>query len=375
MKQQALKLTFLMIITMMLPSCGFNSFRSFDGNVSDTSEGVTGSSACEIELKTAFANSWHPFLKANCVACHIPVGGTEAGKGAFASSDLNVAFNAFKSGPPAKIGEFAILATHKAPYTGPQHQSTVSGLNSSWASAQVQYEACVASGGGAGGEPPTGPRIETNTQVMAATATARVLNFDIPGFTGAQLRISVATQTLPSGETNYAFTVPTLQAGAQALRLRDIRFLINGTLVSSTTTFASIDRHVPATQSRVLATSQAVVQRSIVSSDTLALSLAEVVAVDFAPPTYTQLTAAAGPNNILRASCFACHGATPIGNTLNLADRNALINTARVIPFFPDQSLVHQRMVSVGAPMPAVGALPPAQVKLVRDWILDGAPN
>jgi hypothetical protein len=220
--------------------------------------------------------------------------------------------------------------------------------------------------------------------LISATAVSRTITFDLAteiaqpsgtAFAGAQLRINVITSTSASGLTNYLFSNPVLQAGGQALNIKDIKFTINGSLISTTTIYTSINRSVPAAGNRVLSTSQAVIQRPIDAADTLSLSIGSLAVTDFTPMTYTQLTAAAGPNNVLRANCFGCHSVAPLSGNLNLADRNALINNGKVIPFFPEQSLVHQRMVSTAAPMPQTGVLPEAQVKLVRDWILDGAPN
>lgn len=109
-----------------------------------------------------------------------------------------------------------------------------------------------------------------------------------------------------------------------------------------------------------------------------------------APPPGDEPTLANVQARVFTPICTACHigAAAPLGLRLDEANAfNDLVGVnsqqvgglLRVEPFSPDASYLVRKIegtAAVGAQMPLGGPpLPVEDIQLVRDWILDGAPN
>lgn len=88
-----------------------------------------------------------------------------------------------------------------------------------------------------------------------------------------------------------------------------------------------------------------------------------------------------GVREAFDASCHGCHGASPIGNDLDLVtdpytalvDGTGSTSIPYVVPGDPDNSYLYQKITGTNsdgtAVMPVGGALPSCVTDLVRDWI------
>jgi predicted CxxxxCH...CXXCH cytochrome family protein len=92
-----------------------------------------------------------------------------------------------------------------------------------------------------------------------------------------------------------------------------------------------------------------------------------------------------GVQSVINRNCLTCHGAgSAIGGLdLDTDPYAALVNVPsttdpsliRVVPLDPDASFLVAKLegTGAGAVMPPTGALPDSDIRLVRDWITDGA--
>src|SRR6266478_7808860 len=81
---------------------------------------------------------------------------------------------------------------------------------------------------------------------------------------------------------------------------------------------------------------------------------------------------------ILRDNCWACHGPTQQMATLRLDQREAAMIAGRgkmaIMPGGSDRSLVYRRVAGIDRPqMPPTGPLTPEQIRIIKDWLDQGA--
>jgi hypothetical protein len=242
--------------------------------------------------------------------------------------------------------------------------------------------------------PALGPRVTTVPKVMAATAAARDITFNLgtelagASLPGVTFTVAVSAITPAGASTaSYIFDNPRISTngvGATPVRVRDIRIIINGTLISSAIAYATVDRSIAVGQvNRNLTDGAMTVTPALApATDMLAISFSSVTAAPgYNPPTLTQLRAATG---VFGARCVSCHNATVVSGNLNLlanAGGTSMFSAVRVLGFDPDNSKVINRMSRGNADagvMPTGGwasvAEQAAAVDAVRQWILDGAP-
>lgn len=93
----------------------------------------------------------------------------------------------------------------------------------------------------------------------------------------------------------------------------------------------------------------------------------------------------AGVLAVVDEHCIGCHGASPIGNGLDLAtdpygaliDGVGATNLRLVVPGDPERSYFYQKLVGTHTDgtsvMPVGGQLPDCLTDVVREWIADGA--
>ncbi len=348
--------------------------------------------ACNLALKDEFANGYHQFLVSNCANCHVSQG---SGNGAFADSNLDIAFDAFNVRGNLLVGSRAIDPNHQPPWSGSQHSDEVSSLDNTWNVIKQQADDCVSRAGGAVDdiyfdgivpEDPTFTRgeIETFVKLMNATATRKTLTWNLEteiksptglSFAGAQLSIDVQANTTINGEKSYIFSNPRLRAGTQSIHLIHISFNINNELVSSATSYHGINRRVPATETRDLSVGSITFLYDLKNTDTVSLSIGLLDVVDFDPPTFAELIA---PTGVFGQNCLSCHNAADTASTLqgnfDISTRQAVITQIKVAPYSPNNSRLFIRMNDAQSPMPTSGVLPNNQIKQVLDWIRDGAP-
>ncbi|MEK7355423.1 MAG: hypothetical protein AAB250_03195 [Bdellovibrionota bacterium] len=251
-------------------------------------EGLTSLSGltCDETRIAKYKAGFYPFLKNNCVACHIE-GGT--GLGTFASSDEATSFAAFSAAGATKVSFMATNPQHKAPYTGVQHQPAIDGLSSQWQQSEKEFLECVskAQNGGvdeslltsAKGAPTVYGCIDIITagQVSGANCPTATVTWDLNQAAdldgsmsrGLPLKVSInvklltAVQDVAGVKRNvvkgYIFSNPTMQMtnSTEQVLVEGMFFYINGQPITSQTTFTSISRIVGGTNPIPLYNAQA----------------------------------------------------------------------------------------------------------------------
>lgn len=372
-----------LLLYVVVVICFNNCSGVHEGNSAFSSR-----AACNLILKDEFANGYHHFLNTNCKSCHISGG---AGNGPFADPNVDVAFEAFNVRGNFLVGTRAQDAGHQPPFSGPQHAGSIENLDAGWQSAKTQADICIAN---AGGDPtdgdgegiipddpvPTMGIIETHVRAINPSVTRKTLTWNLANqiktpqglsFVGAELSIDVQATTTISGEKSYIFLNPKLKTGAQALHFMYIDFKINNQIVTTATSYHSINRRVPANSTRDLAASSTTFVYDVKSTDTLSLSIGLLEPITFTPPTFAELIA---PTGVLGANCLSCHsGPTPTGGW-DMSTRALVIQNLMVAPYSPNSSEIFVRMNSLTSPMPQSGLLPKSDIDQVLFWIQDGAP-
>lgn len=197
--------------------------------------------ACELN---AFATTYKPFLT-KCAGCHVP-GGT--GAGAFSSSNIGVAYDAFLLASTTKIDERSTNQNHAPGITGPQNQAAIDGL-------RPQFDNAIAScsQGPTPGDPSTPAITSAAKDIVTAQATQTLtwnLASDLNGraITGATFSITVRSTTQASGAILYTVSQPRITTTSQGVHVVGLMFSINGNDLPLVTTFSRVDQTVNANQ-------------------------------------------------------------------------------------------------------------------------------
>ncbi|MEZ0391668.1 MAG: hypothetical protein ACAH59_05600 [Pseudobdellovibrionaceae bacterium] len=263
---------------------------------------------CSEEDITVFSRGFHPFLSYTCKNCHVD----GPGKGTFASPDVKTAFAGFMQVGYSKISQYAVSGSHNPPYTGSQNTEVISSFRLQWQTYQRDKAQC-------GTTTPVAevykPEFETASQLIpkinGTTTTTRVnganvtiTNFDrrvltwnlnsslvslngktIPNLTGVQLSVTVTGMLIPSGETAYVFSLPTLKVGTSSLHVKGLNFRLNGFPISYATTFKNLDINAYMGTTALLSPGSLVSVGPLGASDTLAVQLNNIEIIDLpAPP-------------------------------------------------------------------------------------------
>ena len=250
-------------------NCGNDFVASNSVNISSVSQ-----SECGATLQAAFQQSFQPFLSTTCHACHVPGG---AGKGAFASTDLSVAFNAFMLDTPNAVKARALEPSHAPGITGVANQSAIASATAIWNSAQA---AC----GGTGGGPKVSNTWVTVDKPIHGSATIQTITFnldtDIAGsstsYGGAKFSVGIQEVTNVSGDTLYYFTNPTLKAGTAPIHIGKMTVRLNGVNQPLMTTWTQLNFNVLPTVSQNMCTTTATNPFAFAASDTVGISFGEL---------------------------------------------------------------------------------------------------
>jgi len=247
-------------------NCGNDFVASNSVNFSSIS-----SSECGATLQAAFQQSFQPFLSMKCVACHVPNG---VGKGAFASTDLGVAFSAFLLDTPSSVETRALDPHHAPGITGVANQSAIASATAIWNSAQA---AC------------SDPKIASSALVTVdkpihGTATVQTITFNLDtdlvgsamNYGGAKFSVGIQEITNVSGDTLYYFTNPTLKAGTAAIHVGKMMVRLNGVNQPLMTTWTQLNFNVLPTATQNMCTTTATNPFAFAASDTVGISFGEL---------------------------------------------------------------------------------------------------
>lgn len=384
------------------------------------------SGKCESQLLQVFKSSYHPFLQANCNGCHVPGGG---GSGTFAVADAALAFNEFLAKGVNRISDNAI-GSHKPPYTGSQHNATITSLRSTWDGGISAYNTCVAerdaipgAGGGPGevvipvdqGTTPTADTVITsnkrgpagyisNSPAVPVTSGApnytnyngfRTLEWNLntdvvspskqyAAFVQIDVAPYVAIENGVQVKRGFLFRNPRARlatAGSPAIRLQRLYVRLNNQLVTTLTTYSNVDAAITTTTASnfIAGVTYGLLATTNPPSDTDDISLHIQTVTSGAAsggggggtpsptvPTFAQLTGNDPAYNVFSASCIGCHSSTNARAGVNLQD----YNNART-----NGPRIVAAMKNAGNPMPTNGLLPAARVKIVEDWVAGNYPQ
>jgi hypothetical protein len=345
--------------------------------------------ACSVMLKDEFVRGYHPFLKNHCASCHAHGG---FGNGAFADSDINLAFDSFNVRGNNLVSRRALDPQHQPPFTGAQHSDVLADLEGPWNSMRVQVDQCISAAGGTiddnygdGIVPedpiPTEGTVTTFIKLLEASASSRTLTWNLGteiaqpaglSLEGAEFSIDVVSHTTSSGDKTYIFSSPRLRAGDDSLHMMYIGFIINNRLVSDATSFHVVNRRVPAGATRDAGVGSIAIPFDIRSTDTVSITFGKLDPIDFNPPTFAELIS---PTGVFGQNCLSCHdgeSGNPDGN-FDISSRDAVLRRLMVAPYSPNNSEIFKRMNEATSPMPPTGLLPDPQITQVLQWIQDGA--
>ena len=270
-RTRALTTVALVLFTLVgYQNCGNDFVASNSVAISSVS-----SSECAATLQGAFQQSFHPFLSTTCHACHVPNG---AGKGAFASTDLSVAFNAFMLVSASAVEKRALETSHAPGITGVANQSAIAAATAIWNSAQA---ACGGTGGGPKGLSNASVTVDKPIHGSAAVQTIMFnLDTDIVGsnmnYGGAKFSVGIQEVTNVSGDTLYYFTNPTLIAGSKPIHVGKMIVRLNGVNQPLMTTWTQLNFNVLPTVSQNMCTTTATNPFAFAASDTVGISFGEL---------------------------------------------------------------------------------------------------
>jgi hypothetical protein len=147
---------------------------------------------------------------------------------------------------------------------------------------------------------------------------------------------------------------------------------VNNQEITEATSFHQINRRVPATEERDLATSSLVFRYDIRATDTISVLIGNLEPTTFNPPSFADLIA---PGGVFNTHCMSCHDGAS-GNPqagFDISTRDAILSQLMVAPYAPNNSEIFIRMNDAQSPMPQSGILPDAELEQVLWWIQDGA--
>ena len=364
--------------------------------VHNESSNLSSFQACNLILKDEFTNGYQEFLNTNCAECHVSNG---TGNGAFADPNGDLAFDAFLVRGAELVADRALDPNHQSPWTGPQHDAEINNLMPPWNSAKEQADLCVVNAGIdvnndiAEGILPDDPKPTAGTittfikalrnvssdQTSPTTFTwdlSNEIKDGVVSFAGAEFKLDVTALTSSTGDKNYVFSNPRLTTGDQALHLIFIEFVINHNVVEDATSYHSVNRRVAANQTDTpLGVGGTTFPYNIRATDVLAVSFGILEAINFDPPTFTELI---NPTTgVFGRYCISCHstggGQTAAGG-FDMTTRQNIVNALKVSPYSPNNSRIFIRMNDAQFPMPQdIGILPQSDIEQVLWWIQDGA--
>jgi hypothetical protein len=266
-------------------------------------DGVTGT-LCEQDIKRSFGRSWYEFSRTNCATCHA----TGPGKGRFASSNINTAYDEFMLIGFDKVGKNATNPNHNPPFTGTQHFMEINSYKVEWLKNLEKYSVCS----GDYSVAPTEPQIDkisissTEKEIgLTADNQTKVISWTInndikrqagkpgndPNIPGGVFSISVGRYKNSAGATYYTFFSPTLNGQTVDVNVNGLFVSLNGLLLKYPSTFSFLNVDVRKIQdivgdnkSTLVSGGSLVAPKYVVPGDTLSVSFIDLKQISLPPP-------------------------------------------------------------------------------------------
>lgn len=360
----------------------------------------------------------------SCKTCHYSGSASAPASYYFADNNFNLAVTGFANIIAADPNKIYTKAYDNQHFGGsdPSNSATLEPLKAAYLQAAAAYKTCLTQqnvGPGPGPDPsPTGydPKKITMTKTIPANqTTAMNLTWDLgtemqtanSAITNGVFRITLQAVTSATGVKSYRLTAPSaLGSSTSAIQIRNIRVFLNGSLVPLDTggsTWISLNNLAPANNATTGRTTPHPLPQgsgamnlaadTALDTNTIAIGFGEIAEStqyrDFNPSTYARLTATANNNNatppltqaerVFANRCQSCHSGTAPSGDVNLSSGGNNLQMlklyVRVVPYVPEASIIHS-VITTNDPqvlMPPTGALPAAEIRWIRDWILDGA--
>jgi hypothetical protein len=277
---------------------------------------IHGADACETTLMSLYQRGYQSFLgqEKTCATCHQ----NGPGKGRFANSNTNIAFDDFMQIGFSKVSSNAISNAHNYPYSGSQNIKVITQLKSEWILGLTEYASCK-------GEPAPNlgsmdPRdlVTLETSELESGLDLAVdpkknsvdlvwdINKDLnpfragttlPNAPGGKIQITVSVEKKPTGETYYAFYNPKIYGANVGLHMKGLYIKVNKQLLRYQTTFRYLDKLIrkgTINDASSLLSTGALLSPGVVSANdqiSLAFETLEVVEIpDPAPPVPVRIT-------------------------------------------------------------------------------------
>jgi mono/diheme cytochrome c family protein len=291
-----LKLVVTSILLLAVPM-SYNSCSADHNGESSSAFSLSSSKACGLD--NYFSRTWQPFLQKKCATCHVPGG---QGKGGFAGNNLEIAYQAFSLAGFAKVGRYSVDAAHNPPYTGPGNQEKVNELLTNWAQAEIEAQqrcgADITEDGRIDEDFTQWMRTRSqgingrevgDTQTLEFDLSTDLLDINLPeslDVSGVKLKITVEVRD-NLGDVYYAIYDPVLEVAnaSEDLRISGIAVILNGQVIDDQTTFFYVDesKRDGDPDLPVLSSGAMIIQSTVRTTDTLALSIKTLENVDLGP--------------------------------------------------------------------------------------------
>lgn len=365
---------------------------------SEGSFAARSTSICDVELKSSFQKTYHPFLLNNCAACH---------SSAHASSNVDLAYRAFMERGTTLIDYQATHAHGGNSLSATDTQPQIDAFKPQWVQAQNQYLDCLVKNSGSAvgakfalaGKPipnlmntannTTWIPVEWDLESQAASPAA---NGQFKAFFKAEARLQVVSG-VPSG---IIFRNPSLRlkSGSQNIEVKALTIMIDGDTQNLVTTYSTIAAIVNSTSDTVLVSnsSSALAYYPGVSATTQVAFIIEHIRHTTQSPTpptpgplvpvipypvpevpvppggvkFSELISGSSPYRVFARSCTGCHNSGNMSGNLDLTNYDAARSKA---------STIQSRMNNSASPMPPSGLLRQNDRDMVNSWISFGTPN
>lgn len=244
----------------------FNNCSSRHEQVQNASTWQGQGGVCEVTLQKEFQSLVHPFFSSRCVECHVEGG---KGFGAFASPNLDTAFEAFQAKSLSQLAMNAASDAHYGSITGgARNRNAWASIEKSWPEKESEYLQCL-SKSGSGGLDESILTSGKREPLLYSVDTPRTLTWNLslgsdldPKATRSlPVRVSLNVKVLYQGTgasrraTGYEFSRPSVSLLNSSTNLiaEGMYIYINGKLVASQTAFAFVSRLISGTTPILLA--------------------------------------------------------------------------------------------------------------------------
>ncbi len=259
-KQIGLKIALLTTLFVSYQNCSgvhkqdSESAASSGGEATSGGSGALGRGAtaeignCEPFLRESFEKDYYAFTSVNCASCHTSSG---VGKSKFADPNRDFAWSQFKNmgtSGPGKIYNNGISPGHSGTsWTGPQNEPTLKAALDRFNNSIL---ACKSGTGGILTKPRVLKGLRNYAENNIAASTTRFawnLNADLESqsqvdYGEAFFMINVAKM---ANNSSYIIWAPAIRSYEKEVNLRSLSVYINGKLITTSTTYANLNKSVP----------------------------------------------------------------------------------------------------------------------------------